>query len=701
MNWLFGLFMLGSAAVVFPFIFHLIRQTPKGRQEFSSLMFLQPTPPRLTRRSRLDDILLLILRGLVIVLLAFAFTRPFWRAAADLSMSGIRGRRVAILVDTSASMRRGSAWNQATRKVDEVLKSLEPADDAALFTFDRDLKTVVDFNDPDKETPNDKPALIRSQLKDRAPTWNQTDLGTALIRAAEILDETIDREESDDALQIIVISDMQRGADLKALQIYEWPEDVRVEIKKVAPADPSNASLQLLAGADGESSQAEPRVRVTNGAEAAVEQFLVSWVGEKNRPGDDAVTFYVPPGQSRVLPVPRGQSDLTADRLVLTGDGAEFDNQHFVVPVRQEEFRLAYLGDEDPADAEGLLFYLDQVLVETAERKVLVSQFETDKNVPLLVDELPHLVVLARPVSEAEQTALDGYARAGGHVLVVLSDEKQLASLGELLPGAKLDPIQTASGSEYRMLGQIDFTHPLFVPFASPRYNDFTGIRFWKYRSVTLPEDAKVNIVARFDNGKPALWEQPLGQGKVYGLASGWQPAESQLALSNKFLPLVEELLEECTPRRLQATAYLVGDVVPLPSASSGDRRVVLRPDGGEFLVPGDAASFAGTVEPGIYRLKTNGAERVFAVNLPQSESETQPMEVEQLEQRGIRLGTQATRSEEYERLRQLRDRELESKQKMWKWLVVLALVVVGAETWLAGRRAAKSPEVSGSGEPA
>ena len=67
-------------------------------------------------------------------------------------------------------------------------------------------------------------------------------------------------------------------------------------------------------------------------------------------------------------------------------------------------------------------------------------------------------------------------------------------------------------------------------------------------------------------------------------------------------------------------------------------------------------------------------------------------MEVEQLEQRGVRLGTQATRSEEYERLRQLRDRELESKQKMWKWLVVLALVVVGAETWLAGRRASRVP---------
>ena len=58
------------------------------------------------------------------------------------------------------------------------------------------------------------------------------------------------------------------------------------------------------------------------------------------------------------------------------------------------------------------LFYLDQVLVETPERKVVVSQFETDKTMPLLADELPHLVVMARPVSEAEQTALEGYVES-------------------------------------------------------------------------------------------------------------------------------------------------------------------------------------------------------------------------------------------------------------------------------------------------
>jgi hypothetical protein len=52
MSFLTPLYMLGVAAVVAPIVFHLIRRAPKGDVPFSSLMFLTPTPPRLTRRSR-------------------------------------------------------------------------------------------------------------------------------------------------------------------------------------------------------------------------------------------------------------------------------------------------------------------------------------------------------------------------------------------------------------------------------------------------------------------------------------------------------------------------------------------------------------------------------------------------------------------------------------------------------------------------
>ena len=77
MSFLTILFGLGALGIAFPLLFHLIRPTPRGREHFSSLMFLRTSPPRISRRSRLDNWLLLLLRAAVILLLAAAFMRPF------------------------------------------------------------------------------------------------------------------------------------------------------------------------------------------------------------------------------------------------------------------------------------------------------------------------------------------------------------------------------------------------------------------------------------------------------------------------------------------------------------------------------------------------------------------------------------------------------------------------------------------------
>ncbi|HEV7224105.1 MAG TPA: BatA domain-containing protein, partial [Pirellulales bacterium] len=107
MGLLAPLYLAGLAALSLPILFHLIRRTPRGRQTFGSLMFLAPSPPRLSRRSRLDQWLLLLLRAAALALLAMAFARPFLRETAVLPFDGLASRRVAILLDASASMRRG------------------------------------------------------------------------------------------------------------------------------------------------------------------------------------------------------------------------------------------------------------------------------------------------------------------------------------------------------------------------------------------------------------------------------------------------------------------------------------------------------------------------------------------------------------------------------------------------------------------
>src|SRR5579872_1628176 len=196
MGLLVPLYLAGLAALSLPVIFHLVRRTPRGRQEFSSLMFLAPTAPRLTRRSRLDQLFLLALRLTALSLLALAFARPFLREAASLAALSVPGRRVAILVDTSASMRRVDLWSQAVRLVEKELDELNPQDDVALFSFSDRLQRLLDFEQEASGPVSSKSQVARSRLLALAPGWGATDLGTALITVAGEMDSTADVRQS-------------------------------------------------------------------------------------------------------------------------------------------------------------------------------------------------------------------------------------------------------------------------------------------------------------------------------------------------------------------------------------------------------------------------------------------------------------------------------------------------------------------------
>ena len=62
MSFLAPLFLLGGMAIAAPLLFHLIRRNTKEKFTFSSLMFLRADPPTVTRKSKLEDILLLLVR---------------------------------------------------------------------------------------------------------------------------------------------------------------------------------------------------------------------------------------------------------------------------------------------------------------------------------------------------------------------------------------------------------------------------------------------------------------------------------------------------------------------------------------------------------------------------------------------------------------------------------------------------------------
>src|SRR2546423_8747990 len=136
MSFLAPLFLLGALAVALPVLFHLIRRTSREKTLFSSLMFLMPTPPRVTRRSRLENIFLLILRCVVLCLLALGFARPFIQRPVQADPKSGAARKLLILLDSSASMRRGNVWAAARCQAAEDFRRASALGHVALFNFD-------------------------------------------------------------------------------------------------------------------------------------------------------------------------------------------------------------------------------------------------------------------------------------------------------------------------------------------------------------------------------------------------------------------------------------------------------------------------------------------------------------------------------------------------------------------------------------
>jgi hypothetical protein len=122
MSFLAPLFLLGGLAVALPVVFHLVRRSSREKQVFSSLMFLKPTPPRMTRRNRLENIFLLLLRCLAICILALGFARPFLQKPMAATPAESAGAQVVILVDTSASMKRDGVWAEVLAKAEAALR---------------------------------------------------------------------------------------------------------------------------------------------------------------------------------------------------------------------------------------------------------------------------------------------------------------------------------------------------------------------------------------------------------------------------------------------------------------------------------------------------------------------------------------------------------------------------------------------------
>jgi hypothetical protein len=353
---------------------------------------------------------------------------------------------------------------------------------------------------------------------------------------------------------------------------------------------------------------------------------------------------------------------------------------------------VLYIGSDAADDESGPRHYFELATSGDPLREVIVEPVAGDSLTEFSQPPAPQLAIVSKPISAGLARQLRAFAEDGGAVVVSPVNLDAAEAIPALLDDVSLATTDKAP-EEYLLLGEIDFSHPLFVPFANPRYSDFTKIHFWKRAPVVLaePQDTEptnTKIVARFDTGEPAILEQTLGSGRIIALASGWDPENSQFALSSKFVPFVGALLDRACGSAEAMAGVAVGQPVPLPEFKDTAEIQVHPPLASPVLVKPAERAFVQTTEPGVYRLTGLADEQRFAVNLAAAESNTAPLELEQFDRLGVRTAQTMSRGERLDRIRQQRDTELEGRQKIWRWLLAFALGVLIVETVWAGRAA-------------
>jgi hypothetical protein len=686
MSFLAPLFLLGGLAVALPIVYHLVRRSSREKMVFSSLMFLRPTPPRMTRRNRLEHVFLLLLRCLVICLLAFGFARPFLQKPMATAPETATTARLVLVVDTSASMKREGLWPVALAKAEATLNRVTPADQVAVLTFDNQVRSVVSFEQWAAMGLSERVSLAARRLAGNKPTWRSTHLGNALIAAAEALQDADKREQQVGPKRIVLITDLQEGSRLDGLQGYEWPRGVEVVVENVKARRPTNAALQWVMDAEDSAPTASDvvaRLRVSNSGDAQSEQFQIRWDGVSDAATLDA---YVSPGQSRIVPAPKLPTSAVGERIVLSGDDDGFDNTVYVVQPKAEEINVLFLGDDAENDPARLLYYLKRAFQDTRRRTVRITGLASGAPVPGLATN--RLLIVASALPENRLTEVRQFANDGGTVLCVMNDAAFGKTLGQLAGVPDVNAAEAAVAN-YAMFSQMNFEHPLLAPFSDPRFSDFTKIRLWKHRQLSLDKLPDARVIARFDDDDPAILELPVGRGRLFVFTFSWQPADSQFALSSKFVPLLYSILEQADGIKAQQAQYRVGDTVDLSAVvakSGGAGLSVRKPDGSQVQLASGDTRFAQTEEPGIYEVVAAQSPVRFAVNMDSAESKTAPLSADELERLGLPMKAREIELSKQVEVRQnMHNTELESRQKLWRWLIAAALVVLMGETWLAG----------------
>ncbi len=548
--------LAGLAALSLPVIIHLLNKLRIREVRWAAMRFLLTAAQKNQRRVKMQDLLLLILRCLVLALLVFAFARPTFEKIAKSTLVAGDPLTVMVLLDQSASM--GASDGVETRFAAARTATLDfledlPAGSAA------GLLLVNDHYASPVSRPSRDISLVRRSVELAKLTDRGTDFQPAIRAAVEALRNLPGRRE----IHLFTDNQLTGWRALEPIRGFlKTAPDVQVFVAPIASSSSGavGGPARNLAVTDIKLDTAIPvagqplrvLVEVTNTGDSSADGVRLALAINDDAPSADAVVNNLAAGGTRYIPLlvrlpGTGFHTLTAS---LPPDRLAFDNRRTlaleIAPARDVLIVESRRG-QAPWQGSGhfLATALAPVDEESAARHYLTLTRTTaaDLDPSKLSGYAVIFLTAADPLPPPIVSALATFVENGGGLVIMPGDATPAGtfldpSWSGLLPAAVNIPIEPTEGA----VEPGPYNHPLLTLWNDPAAGNLNAVRFGRVFSLAPLDQPEVTTALRLADTSPLIVERTVGKGRVVLFAAPPIPAWTNLPLHPAFVPLMHRL---------------------------------------------------------------------------------------------------------------------------------------------------------------
>jgi hypothetical protein len=669
MQFLAPLMLVGIAGVSVPIAIHLIGRRKAPVRKFAAMEFLLGTKRRVASRLILRERLLLLLRVLACLVIPLALAKPFFSYSSPGPVVARGPQAVVLVLDNSLAMgyRQGgeTLFAKAKGEARRVLQGLGGEASVAVVLSAEGASAPVELS-------RDHLRLLDT-IHDAELVLRPADTVSALRHAAALLAASPHSEKRIYLFSLLASTGFAAGQ-------RPWPEGQGPELHVVdlvgkealsnvavvsarVEADPALGARAVRVVAEIGNFGARPvegrAVTVWIGGKAVARGLLTLGAGEVK-----AKRF------AATLPPPdEGRRDAIVE---VDGDALATDDRRYIRLASLREVRVLVVnGDPRTVRREDETYYLEMALRpgDRADSALAVSVVTPDVLPRRRLSDFDVVFLCnVQPLEAARVAELAAWVDKGGGLFVALGDRVEAdaynESMGALL-AQELGTLHdvgkdrgTRPGRAGEPLGRIKEAHPVFSLFS----DGVLALRRARFRKIFLLGPSlggDRQSLASFESGAPALVEARLGQGRLFLFTSTIDRDWNDLPIFPGFLPFVQEATRYLarSPMRERMADVMVGRSVELPILPTDRRVEVMTPGGDKSTVEGEGLAgrqtiaFAGTREPGFYRVTVLGSEgglqerpsARFAVNLDPRASDVRPADLADLAGKGGAKGPAST----------------------------------------------------------